>query len=71
MDTIVLPLRELFLLVQTATQHMPIRAQHRALYTMGLSLQEQFESITDAMLTTAGFPVDFEDADAFSSDDSE
>jgi hypothetical protein len=38
---------------------------------MGLSLQEQFESITDAMLTTAGFPVDFEDADAFSSDDSE
>lgn len=71
MDSILLtlPLRELFLLVQTATEHMPPRAQHRVLYAMGLSLQEQFEGITDGMLTTAGFPLTFEDLDC--SDESE
>lgn len=67
-DTIALPLRELFLLVQYATQHLTVRAQREVLYTMAMALQEQVD-VTDDALRSAGFPVS--DDDDYYSDESE
>ncbi len=67
--TLTLPLRELYLLLQIATQHMSVRAQHKVLYSMGIVLQDHMD-LTNAALEAAGFPL-YSGDDDYYSDESE